>query len=66
MIEYEDNDMCTLMAMVQKPTPRTRHIDIKYHVIYKWTEQDLIQFKRVVSVPNVADICTKQLGLLLF
>jgi hypothetical protein len=27
---YEDNDGCTTMGNAQKPTPRTRHIDIKY------------------------------------
>ena len=32
-IAYEDNDACTMMAQAQKPTPRARHIDIKYHVI---------------------------------
>ncbi len=29
-ILYEDNDACTAMANAQKPTPRTRHMDIKY------------------------------------
>ena len=28
---YEDNDSCTAMAMAQKPTTCTRHMDIKYH-----------------------------------
>ncbi|KAL7474000.1 hypothetical protein ACHAW6_000003 [Cyclotella cf. meneghiniana] len=28
MIMYEDNDACTMMANVQKPTTRTRHMDI--------------------------------------
>ena len=65
-VGYEDNDACTSMAMAQKPTPRTRHIDIKYHVICQWTEQDLIQLERVASALNVADIFTKQLGPLLF
>ena len=41
-VGYEDNNACTLMAMVQKPTLRTRYTDIKYHGICQWTEQDLI------------------------
>ena len=65
-IGYEDNDACTSMAMAEKPSPRTRHIDIKYHVICQWTEQDLIKLERVASALNVADIFTKQLGRLLF
>ena len=54
------------MAMAKKPTPRTRHIDITYHVICQWVEQDLIKLERVASILNVADIFTKQLGPLLF
>ena len=65
-VGYEDNDACTSMAMAKKPTPRTRHIDIKYHVICQWTEQDLIKLERVASALNIADIFTKQLGPLLF
>ncbi len=29
-ILYEDNDACTAIGNAQKPTPRTRHMDIKY------------------------------------
>jgi hypothetical protein len=29
-ILYKDNDACTTMGNAQKPTPRSRHIDIKY------------------------------------
>jgi hypothetical protein len=32
-ILYEDNNACIAMAMAQKPKPRTRHMDIKYHVL---------------------------------
>ncbi len=30
---YEDNDACTAMGNAQKPTTRTRHMDIKYFLI---------------------------------
>jgi hypothetical protein len=33
---YEDNDGCTAMGNAQKPTLRTRHIDIKYFSLCKW------------------------------
>ena len=65
-IGYEDNDACASMAMAQKPTTRTRHIDIKYHVLCQWVEQDLVKLERISTQKNVADIFTKQLDPLLF
>ena len=65
-IAYEDNDACTMMAQAQKPTPRARHIDIKYHVICQWVEGDLLKLERLSATMNIANIFTKQLGLLLF
>lgn len=63
---YEDNDACTAMAMAQKPTPRTRHMDIKYQVICEWVERDLLHLKRIDTSINLADLFTKQLGTTLF
>jgi hypothetical protein len=65
-VAYEDNDACTMMAQAQKPTARARHIDVKYHVLCQWVEQDLIKLERIASRLNIADIFTKQLGPLLF
>ena len=65
-LAYEDNDACTAMANSQKPTNRTRHIDIKYHVICEWVERDLIKLERVDTTLNMADHFTKQLGPQLF
>ncbi len=39
---YEDNDACTAMGNAQKPTTRTRHMDIKYFSICEWVERDLM------------------------
>jgi hypothetical protein len=39
---YEDNDACTAMVNAQKPTPRTRHMDIKYFALSKWVECNLM------------------------
>jgi hypothetical protein len=63
---YEDNDACTAMAMAQKPTPRTRHMDVKYWVICKWVDRDLVHLKRIATQINLADIFTKLLGPTLF
>ena len=63
---YEDNDACTAMANAQKPTPRTRHMDIKYHVLCEWVERDLLKLIRIHTSLNMADHFTKALGPALF
>ena len=63
---YEDNDACTAMANAQKPTTRTRHMDIKFNVLCEWVDQDLLKLERVDTSVNLADIFTKQLGPTLF
>jgi hypothetical protein len=65
-ILYGDNNACIAMAIAQKPTRRTRHMDIKYHVLTKWVEQDLLQLKQIDPSMNLADHFTKQLGRTLF
>ena len=65
-IGYEDTEACTMMAMAQKPTPRTQHIDIKHQALCQWVEQDLVKLEKVDTTRNMADIYTKQLGQLLF
>lgn len=63
---YEDNDACTAMANARKPTPRTRHMDIKYHVLCEWVERDLLKLVRIHTSLNMADHFTKSLGPILF
>ena len=50
----------------EKPTPRTRHIDIKYFSLAEWVEHDLLMLERVDTSQNMADHFTKQLGPLAF
>jgi hypothetical protein len=64
-ILYKDNNAC-IAIMAQKPTPRTRHMDIKYHVLIEWVERDLFQLTRINTSMNLADYFTKQLGRTLF
>ncbi len=54
------------MANTQKPTPRTRHMGIKYKVLCEWVERELEVLERVETKLNMADHFTKQLGPLLF
>ena len=35
-IVYEDNDAVTSIANARRPTSRTRHVDIKWHVLCQW------------------------------
>jgi hypothetical protein len=63
---YKDNNACIAMANAQKPTPQTRHMDIKYHVLCEWVERDLILLSRIDTTVNMADHFTKQLGPTLF
>jgi hypothetical protein len=62
---YEDNDGCTAMGNAQKPTPRTRHIDIKYFLLCKWVEHDLLLLECTNTSINMADHLTKHADFLL-
>ena len=63
---YDDNDSCTAMANAQKPTPRIRHMDIKYFSLSEWVEQDLMLLERIDTSLNLADHFTKGLHTALF
>ena len=65
-VAYEDNDGCTAMANAQKPTTRTRHIDIKHFALCDWVERDLILLDRIDTSINIADHLTKILSRILF
>jgi hypothetical protein len=65
-IAYKDNDGCTAMGNAQKPTARTRHIDIKYFALCDWVERDLIHLERIDTSINIADHLTKPLSRVLF
>ncbi len=65
-IAYEDNDGCTAMGNAQKPTPRTRHIDIKYFALCDWVKRDLIHLERIDTSINISDHLTKSLPRILF
>ncbi|KAL7505136.1 hypothetical protein ACHAXN_002640, partial [Cyclotella atomus] len=54
------------MANAGRPTPRTRHIDIKYYAIQEWVERDLLVLHRVDTSVNTADHLTKPLSRILF
>jgi hypothetical protein len=63
---YEDNDACTAIANAQKPTTRTRHMDIRYFALSDWVEMDLMILERIHTSVNEADHLTKTLDRTLF
>ena len=63
---YEDNDACTAMANAQKPTPRTRHIDIKYFSLCDWVERNRMLLEWIDTKINMSDHFTKNLSKALF
>jgi hypothetical protein len=63
---YEDNDACTAMGNAQKPTPCTRHMDIKYFSICEWVDRDLMHLERIDTSINMVDHFTKALNRALF
>jgi hypothetical protein len=65
-VMYEDNDACTAMANAQKPTTRTRHMDIRYFALADWVERDIMVLERVHTSINMADHMTKILDRTLF
>jgi hypothetical protein len=65
-VAYKDNNGCTAMGNAQKPTARTRHIDIKYFALCEWVEQDLIHLEQIDTSINIVDHLTKPLCKILF
>ncbi len=65
-IAYKDNNGCTAMGNAQKPTARTRHIDIKYFTFCDWVERDLIRLEQIDTSINISDHLTKSLTRILF
>ena len=65
-ILYEDNQGALLMANAQRPTRRTRHMDVKYFALQHWIENDLLNMKRIHTSDNYADALTKASGKILF
>jgi hypothetical protein len=63
---YEDNNACTAMGNAQKPTPRTRHFDIKFFSLCEWVERNLMILDRIDTSINMADNFTKALQPILF
>ena len=62
---YEDNASCIDIVNSQKPTERSRHIDIRFFAIQDWKQKGLIRLHHIPGVINAADDLTKPLGWVL-
>ena len=54
-ILYEDNQAAIAMVNENKPTTRSRHIDIQYFAIQEWRARGLIKLVYIPTSLNVAD-----------
>jgi len=62
---YEDNKAAIDMINHNKPTPRTRHVDIQYFAIQEWRERGIIKLAHIPGSINSSDAGTKGLGWIL-
>uniref|UniRef100_A0A7S2W8N9 Reverse transcriptase Ty1/copia-type domain-containing protein n=1 Tax=Eucampia antarctica TaxID=49252 RepID=A0A7S2W8N9_9STRA len=59
---YEDNSGAISMANAQRPTRRTRHLDIRCFALLDWVETDQIVMETISTHDNPANTLTKILG----
>ena len=62
---YEDNQAAIAMINGDKPSPRSRHVDIQYFAIQEWQSKGDIVMKYIPTSINPADGKTKSLGWIL-
>ena len=58
---FRDNESCIAMAKIQKFSPRTRHISLKYHHFRRLVEKGIIEIHSIDTAEQTADIFTKPL-----
>jgi hypothetical protein len=55
----EDNQACNALTKNQEDHKRTKHIQVKYHVVRDYVKQKLIKFLYCPTKSQLADLCTK-------
>ena len=63
---HEDNEACINTSTNYMTTKRTKHVDVKHHVIRYWCKEDVIDFAYIESASQLADIMTKCLAYPVF
>ena len=56
---HEDNEACINMSTNYMTTKRSKHIDVRHHVIRYWCKEDVLDFAYVDTHGQLADIMTK-------
>jgi hypothetical protein len=59
---YIDNQATMHMVNDDKPTPRSRHINIQYFAIQEWREAGILKVEHIPGVINPSDAATKALA----
>jgi hypothetical protein len=62
---HEDNDSTIKMVNADKPTERSRHIDIQYFAIQDWRKAGDIFLTHLCGIMNPSDALTKSVGWVL-
>ena len=62
---YVDNAATLLIGNAGKPTPRTRHMDVRWFSIQYWIALGFIVLEHIPGAYNIADCFTKVLGWVL-
>jgi len=62
---YVDDKAAIDVINQDKPTPRSRHIDIQHFAIQEWRAKEIIRLFHIAGVLNASDQATKALGWIL-
>lgn len=65
VIIYEDNQSAIKLAENPIHTNRSKHIDVRYHVIREYVKNNVITLQYLPTAEMIADIMTKSLGKVL-
>ncbi|KAI3649236.1 hypothetical protein MP228_005909, partial [Amoeboaphelidium protococcarum] len=58
-VVFEDNEACIKIAKNPEKFQRTKHIEVRYHILREWVEKKIIHFEHISSNLQIADLLTK-------
>ncbi|KAI3638829.1 hypothetical protein MIR68_003327 [Amoeboaphelidium protococcarum] len=58
-VVFEDNEACIKIAKNPEKFQRTKHIEVRYHILREWVEKNIIHFEHIGSNLQIADLRTK-------
>ena len=58
---FEDNNSCISLATVQKSSPRTKHLVLKYHHFRRFVKDKTLEIFSIDTTEKITDIFTKPL-----